>query len=138
MSHFHAVVWLDHAEARVFQFNAAKTESRVIHAHAGPHGAAHGSPRVHHKSGVIGSGKVQQEPEFFDRVAMALQGAGEVLIVGPGQAKIEFVKHLAKHEQALNKKVMTVETMDHATDGQVVAYARDYFARSDRMRPQTG
>lgn len=138
MSHFHAVVWLDHADARVFQFNAADTEPHVVHAQVSAHGAAHGSPRVHHKSGVIGSGKVQEEPEFFHRVAEALKGAGEVLVAGPGQAKIEFVKYLAKHDQALSKKVVTVETMDRITDNQVVAHARAYFTRSDRMRPQIG
>ena len=138
MPHYHAVVWLDHAEARVFQFNAAETESNTVHAHASQHGAAHGSPRVHHKSGVIGAGKVQEEPDFFNRVAVALQGAGEVLIAGPGQAKMEFVKHLAKHEKTVSGKVMAVEAMDHATDGQIVAHARNYFARSDRMRPQIG
>ncbi len=138
MPHFHAVVWLDHAEARVFQFSAAEIDSCVVHAYASPHGVAHGSPRVHHKSGVIGAGKVQEEPDFFKRAAAALQGAGEVLIAGPGQAKLEFLTYLAKHDKILSRKVVGIETMDRATDGQIVAYARNYFARSDRMRPRIG
>ncbi len=68
----------------------------------------------------------------------ALQGAGEVLIAGPGQAKLEFLTYLAKHDKILSRKVVGIETMDRATDGQIVAYARNYFARSDRMRPRIG
>ena len=136
MPHFHAVVWLDHAEARVFQFNGAETESHVVHAHPDPHGVAHGSSRVHHRSAVRGGGKVQEEPDFFDRVAAALHGAGDVLITGPGVAKTEFVRHLATHDKAMSHKVVAVETLDRITDGEIVAHARDYFGRSDAAQPK--
>lgn len=136
MPHYHAVVWLDHAEAKVFAFNAESVEAKVIHAHVGPHGTAHGSPRVHHKANVIGSGKVQNEPVFFGQVAAALQGASEVLVLGPGVAKDEFVKHLRVRVPAVAGRIVGTETADRITDNQIVAHARAYFARTDRTRPQ--
>jgi len=136
VSHYHAVVWMDHAEARVFQFNTDSIESKVMHAHAIQHGAAHGSPRVHHKAGVIGSGKVQDEPAFFDAVAAMLDGAKEILVVGPGTAKLEFVQHVGRKGDALEERIVDVETVDRLTDNQIVAHGRTYFARTDRMRPQ--
>ena len=63
-----------------------------------------------------------------------LAEAAEVLVVGPGVAKLEFIKHVAKHEHALEPKIVGVETVDHPTDGQLVAYARRYFRAADRMR----
>ncbi len=131
MSHYHAVVWLDHAEAKVFQFNPSAVEAKVIHA------AAAGG-HLHHKAGVIGAGKAHGDPAFFASVEQALSGVGEVLVLGPGTAKQEFVHHAEKHAKPLAKKIAAVETVDHLTDNQIVAHARAYFERTDRMRPQKG
>ena len=59
---------------------------------------------------------------------------GEVLIAGPGSAKTELVKHIEQHDPTLKKKVVGVETIDHPSDGQLVAHARKYFSAADRMR----
>ena len=131
MSHYHAVVWLDHAEAKVFQFNPDEVEAKVIHA---PAAGGH----LHHKAGVIGAGKGHGDPGFFVSVEQALSGAGEVLVVGPGTAKQEFVHHAEKHAKPLAKKIAAVDTVDHLTDNQIVAHARAYFERTDRLRPQRG
>jgi stalled ribosome rescue protein Dom34 len=128
MSHFHAVVWLDHAEARVFQFNPEQVESKVVH--------THGHTHVHHKAGVIGAGKMQDERQYFDAVASALDGVNEVLVVGPGTAKLEFIQHVSRKGDALEKHIVEVKTLDRLTDNQIVAHGRAYFARTDRMRPQ--
>jgi hypothetical protein len=34
------------------------------------------------------------------------------------------------------KTIVGVETVDHASDAQLVAYARHYFKAEDRMLPQ--
>jgi hypothetical protein len=36
------------------------------------------------------------------------------------------------------KSIVGVETVDHPSDGQLVAYARRYFKAEDRMLPQKG
>lgn len=43
------------------------------------------------------------------------------------------VKHIHSHEPALVRKVVGVETVDHPSDGQLVAYARKYFLAKDQM-----
>ena len=129
MTHFHAVVWLDHAQARVFSFNPTDIDEAHVHSHP-PH------RQVHHKSGTIGSGKSGEDKEFFHGAAVALDGAGEVLIVGPGNAKLHFMRYLHLHDRALEAKLVGIETVDHPTDHQIVAYARQYFRAADRMRPQ--
>ena len=53
--------------------------------------------------------------------------------MGPGNAKLELVRHLDRHQPAVGEKVLGVETVDHPTDAQLVVYARKYFLAKDRM-----
>jgi stalled ribosome rescue protein Dom34 len=128
MPHYHAIVWLDHAEAKVFAFNADDVDVTVLHPHE--HKA-----HIHHKANSIGSGKAATDPEYLHQIAQALNTAGEILIVGPGSTKLELIRHLQKHDPAVEKKVIGIETVDHPTDKQIVAHARKYFGAADRMRP---
>ena len=70
---------------------------------------------------------------FYHEVAQALEGAEEILVVGPATAKLEL-KHLHKHDHTLAPKIIGVETVDHPTDGQLLKYVRGYFRAADRMR----
>jgi stalled ribosome rescue protein Dom34 len=124
--HYHAVVWIDHHEAHVQSFTHDEAEHAFI--------VAHGKHRqVHHRKGSIGGAKAPEDQEFFARVAHALDGEHEVLVVGPAQAKHEFVKYLQHHLPALAKRVIGVETVDHPTDGQLLKHARRFFRAADRM-----
>jgi hypothetical protein len=59
-----------------------------------------------------------------------------VLVTGPGLAKTEFVKYVARHDPALLERIVAVETVDHPSDGALVAHARAYFRGADRTTPQ--
>ena len=126
MSHFHAVVWIDHREARVFHFSPAEVDKLTIH----PDKPA---KHLHHKAGSIGAGNAAGDHEFLHSVAQAIADAGAVLITGPGSAKNDLVKHIEGHDAALKKLIVGVETIDHPSDGQLVAHARKYFKAEDRM-----
>ncbi len=126
MSHYHAVVWLDHSEAHVMHISPDDVEKSVVHP-SKPH------LHLHAKSGAIGSGKQSEDKAYYHAVAEALKGAQEILVVGPAQAKLQLIKHLHAHDQHIADKVVGVETIDHPTDGQLVAYARKYFVAKDRM-----
>jgi stalled ribosome rescue protein Dom34 len=126
MSHYHAVVWLDQSEAHVMHITAEDVEKSVVlptkpHAH------------LHAKSGSIGSGRQPEDKDYYHAVVEALKGAQEILVVGPAQAKLQLVKHIHSHDPAMSDKVVGVETVDHPSDGQLVAYARKYFVAKDRM-----
>jgi stalled ribosome rescue protein Dom34 len=130
MSHYHAVVWLDHSEAHVMHFNREEVESFVAH-------ASDKHPHLHHKRGAVGSGHRAEDAHYFGEIARLLGGAQEILVLGPGSAKLEFVKHVHKHAHDLVDKIMGVESSDHPTDGQIVAHARKYFLAKDRMLGNT-
>lgn len=124
----HAVVWIDHQEAHVIQFNAEQHESATITTKS-----KHG--RLHQKAGVVGSGHQGSDQQYLHEVVDAVSNSNEILIVGPGSAKLELVKHIHQHDANIASKVVGVETVDHPSDGQFLAYAKKYFVRVDNLRP---
>lgn len=132
MSHYHAVVWIDHREAHVMHISMNDVESSIVRP-AKPHHHLH-NKRGADKGGSVGAGRAPEDQNFYHEVVEALKGAEEVLIVGPASAKLNLIKHIQSHDQQMNDKVIGVETVDHPTDAQLVVYARKYFEAADRMR----
>ena len=126
MSLDHAVVWIDHKEAHVIHFDTADSESEVIKTRS-----TH--PHLHHKSGSTGSGHSSADTHYLHAVAEAVAEAREILVVGPGSAKLELIRHAEKHDPKVSAKILGVETVDHPSDRQLLAYARKYFLRVDKM-----
>jgi stalled ribosome rescue protein Dom34 len=127
--HYHAVVWLDHHEARVFHFSPTEVERMVLH-------PDHPTRHIHHKANSIGSGHAAEDHNFFQAITRSIADAGAVLVTGPGNAKNALVKHIDQHYPKLMQIIAGVETIDHPSDGQLVALARHYFKAADRMSPQ--
>ena len=44
--------------------------------------------------------------------------------------KLAMMKHLMKHQHLVADKVVSVETVDHPDDAQLLAYARKYFDKT--------
>lgn len=127
MSHAHAVLWLDHREAKVVDFTVDETHAVTVH-HAGGH------RQVHHRAGATGSGHTNDDSHYFDEIVGAIGDAQEVLVTGPGTAKTAFREHVAKRHTALSKRIVGVETLDHPTEGELLAHARKVFKRVDALQ----
>lgn len=125
MTHKHAALWIDHHEAKVFHIDGDNVETLTLHA---PHHHVRKHPSV-----TAEKNHPADKEHYYHDVAKALEGALEILVVGPATAKLEFIKHVHKHDHALTPKIIGVETVDHPTDGQLVKYARSYFLAADRM-----
>ena len=120
MSHFHAVVWMDHAEAHVLDFTPDEARATVVHAE-GKH------RHIHHHAGTLGSGKAPADLAFFDKIVRSLGDAQQILLTGPAQEKVEFRKYLDTHAKFLATRIVAVETSDHPTDGELLKQARKFF-----------
>jgi len=119
MSLFHAVVWIDHHTAQVLQFDADHVQAQKVKAHS-HHTAQHASG-------------VRTEHEFFGEVCDALAGITEVLVTGSKTAQADFKHYVEKHRAAVAPQIVGYETVDHPTEAQLVAMARKYFVKFDRM-----
>ena len=120
----HAAVWIDHHEARIFHvdldtFDESKLRAPTHHVHRHPKGQ--GEPREHPQDAV----------HFFGEVSKALASAEQILVLGPSSAKLELVKYVHDHARPLVPKIVGLETVDHPTDAQLVAYVKQYFHVSD-------
>jgi stalled ribosome rescue protein Dom34 len=127
MKHRHTAVWLDHHEAKIYHVEPKDFELSKVSA---PH------HHVKRKAEQQGTHSVQHV--FFGDIALLLKDSEELLIVGPASAKLDFIRYLHKHEHELEAKVLGVETLDHPSDGQLVAYVRHYFKVLDHLTTATG
>jgi stalled ribosome rescue protein Dom34 len=126
MSHYHAVVWIDHQKATVWHFTSTEQTNTVIH-------ADDQHQRVHSRKSSHGGHKSPADHKFFDEVGHALEGAHEILVIGPAQTKQEFAAYLRDKHAQLGRAIVAVESADHPSDGEVLAYARKHFTAIDRM-----
>lgn len=126
MTQAHAIVWLDHVEARIASFSIGKDELLEIHSQSP-------NRQIHRKAGSLSSGHAADDHQFFDEIVAALHGIPEVLIAGPGNAKTAFETYIKKRHVDLANRVVGVETLDHPTDGELLAHARRAFAAIDAL-----
>jgi len=121
MSTRYAAVWLDHEEARIFHVTPDSFERSELH-------VAHHLHRPHKTGGHAELHRsVAEDHPFFDEVVRHLTDAEAILVVGPSDAKHEFVKFVQKRHIDLAQKIVGVEPSDHPTDGQLIAHVRKYF-----------
>lgn len=119
------IVWIDHKQARLFDLHLDAIEPLTVTA---PHGMHHRHPK-----GPEGSKEHPNDTKlFFEEVARALGDAGQILVVGPSSARLEFGDYLRQHAHAIEARIVGSETVDHPSDGQLVAYAKKHFHMSDR------
>lgn len=119
-THFHAIVWIDHSQAKIFHIGLSGEDELILL----PHMATR---HLHHKANSIGSGHVGFDKEFFAQVLNAISDAGEILIIGPAGAKTELAKYLREQHPKIGDHIVAVEAADHPSDHEIVAYAKKHF-----------
>lgn len=128
---YHAAVWLDHNEAKIFHVTPDTFQKETI-VPAGEH------RKLHRRSGpgAESGHRAHEDQHYYHDVAKALADAAEILVVGPATAKLELVKHIHKHDPQMVPRIVGVETVDHPSDRQLVAYIRAYFDKVDAARQE--
>ncbi len=119
MSMFHAVAWIDHHSAQILQFDAEHVQAQKVKAHS-HHTKQHGS-------------KVRTEHEFYAELCDALAGTSEVLVAGSKTGIADFKHYVEKHRAAIGQQIVGWETIERPTENQLVAMAREYFLKYDRV-----
>jgi hypothetical protein len=120
MFHFHAIVWIDHLQAKIFHIGLSGDDQLVLHPHIP-------TRHLHHKANSIGNGHAAPDQNFFEEVMKAISDAGKLLIIGPSTARIELAKHFRNHNSQKADRIVAVDAADHPSDGEIIAYARKHF-----------
>ena len=126
MSLNHAVIWIDHQEAHVMFLSENASEAEIIRSKS-----TH--THLHHKANEIGSGRLDLDSKYLHSVMQAVNESKEILILGPGSAKLELIKHAHQHDAKIAEKIVGVETVDHPSDKEILAHARKFFYKVDQM-----
>ena len=119
-THFHAVVWIDHSQAKVFHLGLDGADEVALHPHLP-------TRHLHHKAGSIGSGHAGPDKAFYAETTKSVADAGEILIIGPAGAKTELANHIREHAPDIAKRIVAVEAADHPSDSEILAYAKRHF-----------
>ena len=127
-------VWIDHSKAVIVDVTNTQEDTRIILSEVESQLQRTGD------SPLKGRFESQQVPAddnrqraytehlngFYDEVIACLRNAGEILILGPGEAKGELKKHLESNR--MGACIMAVEPADKMTDPQIAAKVRQHFA----------
>jgi hypothetical protein len=128
-SDVHWLVVIDHHEARIYssEMNGSVPE-RIL-----PHEPTDFF-RHAHNSKEFARGKERPDPNsFFEPVAIALNGAGKILIFGAGKGTSsemeQFVAWVGKHHPAMAARIIGTVVIDenHLSEPQLLAKARAYY-----------
>lgn len=130
-------MWIDHRKAVIVFLMNGEERLKVIESNMEKHIRPSGGSR---SKSPYGPQDVMKEDgrerkyrlhlsRWYDSVAEMLQDAEELFVFGPGEAKMEFKKHV--EETPLAGKITGVETVDKMTDPQVAAKVRKHFLPSE-------
>jgi hypothetical protein len=114
-----ALLHIDHHKAEVVRLDAEHEQIQRINAHV-------------HITRQHGS-EVRTEHEFFAAVCDALAGITDILVVGSHIGQADFRHYVEGHRAQLATQIVGWQTIDHPSDGQLVAIAREYFIKHDGM-----
>ncbi|MEO8525976.1 MAG: hypothetical protein ABI460_14725 [Caldimonas sp.] len=119
MPSLRAAIHIDHHDAEVLHLDAERVQTERIKEHS-HYTRQHGSA-------------VRTEHEFFADVCDAVAGVADVLVVGSHTAQADFRHYIGQHRAAFLKQIVGWKTVDHPTEGQLAALAREYFIEDDGM-----
>ena len=131
-----AGVWIDHKQAIVVLITNAGQETKKFKSGMGRPVRPAGSPRAtnpYTPNDFIADDRREQKllndrKKVYEEVLACIRGAGSLLILGPGEAKGEFSKHIkAKKVRGLTVELQTTDKM---TDRQLAAKVREHFTKA--------
>jgi hypothetical protein len=128
-------VWIDHRKAVIVSASADRTTVKTLESQVGPHsrysGRA-GATMTHCGPQDEGGEKRYEErygqhlDHYYDEVISHLGQPDALLILGPGEAKLQLKERLSR-AKALPECIVDIETTDKLTDPQIVAKVKEHY-----------
>jgi hypothetical protein len=124
------LVVIDHHEARIYRSEMNGSVPERIMPHEPTDFFRHA-----HNSKDFSRGKEKPDPNtFFEPVALALKGAGKILVFGTGKGTSsemeQFVSWVGKHHPDMAARIIGSVVIDenHLSEAQLLAKAREHYA----------
>lgn len=126
-------LWIDHKRAVILTISGKSESMQVVESGVERHTSFRGESRSRTPySSQYQKGDDQLDKQFdgylnkyYEKVLTLLRGADGVLIFGPGEAKSELKKRIARQKAPV--PIAGVESADKMTDRQIAAKVRRHF-----------
>jgi stalled ribosome rescue protein Dom34 len=130
-----AGVWIDHRQAIVVLLTDAGHEIKKfksgIEKPVRPSSSSHPKHKYTRNDFIAEDSRERKlegdRKKVYDEVLACIRGADSLLILGPGEAKGEFSKHIKAKKV---RGVVELETTDKMTDRQLVAKVSEHFTKA--------
>ena len=123
-------VWIDHRKAVIATLAGKTEETRHVASNMEKHVRYSGAAREDSAEDQRDRRFTGHLNKYYDEVVACIRDADAILILGPGEAKGELADRLGK--EALQGRIVGIETVDKMTDRQVAARVRQRFLKSQR------
>ena len=130
-----AGVWIDHKQAIVVLMTDVGQEIKKVNSgieHSGSPAGSSPSKNKYTPNDFVAEDRREQKlgddrKKMYDEVLACIRGADSLLILGPGEAKGEFSKHIKSKK--LRGVTVELETTDKMTDRQLAAKVSGHFTK---------
>ncbi len=118
-------IWIDHKRAVIVSASGGGVTTKTLESEVGSH------PRYSGQQDGGGEKKYEERhgqhlDQYYDEVISQLTEPDELLIFGPGEAKLELKQRLSR-SKAHSERTVDIETTDKLTDPQIVAKVKEHF-----------
>ena len=118
-------IWIDHKKAVIVSASADGVTTKTLESDVEAH------PRYAGQQDGGGEKKYEERhsqdlDRYYDEVIRQLTDADELLIFGPGEAKLELKERL-RRSKTHSERTIAIETTDKLTDPQIVAKVKEHF-----------
>ena len=121
-------LWIDHRKAVIVSLSDGGEEIREISSHMEKHVRYSGKAEEDSAEDQRDMRYAGHLHKYYELVLSSIHDADAILILGPGEAKVEFKTLL--EGKALGGRITGVETVDKMTDRQLAARVRQHFQYS--------
>ncbi len=121
-------VWIDHRKAVIVTITGKSAETRQVSSNMEEHSRYAGAAQEDSAEDQRDRRFTNHLNKYYDEVIACIREAESILLLGPGEAKVELEHRLEL--EALSSRIVGIETVDKMTDGQVAARVREHFSKS--------
>lgn len=124
MTFRHAVLWMDHRQALLIGLAPNLSQRKMIR-------NEHHQHRDRESLGV----RTERDRVYFAAIAEMLGETPEVLLLGAGPGRVDFLAWLKAHHPEQARHVLGNKAWDYDSDDELVKEAHRFFKAADRMLP---
>lgn len=120
-------VWIDHTKAIIVTLSGKNEELRQVTSNMEKHVRYSGAAQEDSAEDQRDRRFTGHLNKYYDEVIACIRDADSILVLGPGEAKIELRERLGK--KALHGRMVETQTADKMTDRQIAARVRQRFLK---------